>query len=103
MPTDTEVRLPTLTELKAVENALGTVYSEIERLAALVQEVARCWEEEGHVGAVLPTYAEIGQLFLFADALRIDAKQIVARADEITSLQANLGSIAAMMTRPMSD
>jgi hypothetical protein len=33
----------------------------------------------------------------------LGAKQIVARADEITSLQANLGSIAAMMTRPMSD
>jgi hypothetical protein len=102
MTTDTEVRLPTLTELKAVETALGTVYGEIVRLTTLVQEVVRCWEEEGHGWAVLPTYAEIGHLFLFADGLRIDAKQILARADEITGLQANLGSIVAM-TRPMSD
>ena len=93
MTTATEVRLPTLTELKAVENALGTVYGEVERLAALVQEVVRCWEEEGHGSAALPTYAEIGQLFLFADGLRIGAEQIVARADEITAVQANLGSI----------
>jgi elongation factor P--beta-lysine ligase len=90
MTTTTELRLPTPVELYAVENAMSTVYNELERLTRLV---VRSSKEDG--SPAVPTYENIGHLYLFAEHMKTDAEQVTDRANEILGALMDLDSIRA--------
>jgi hypothetical protein len=69
-----------------VETALQTAYDELERLARSLQDVVSAYNE-GTTPHPLPTYEDVGRLYLFAELVRDgSAAQIIDRANDLLEL-----------------
>ena len=98
----TPTRLPSLDELKAATEALGDISSLTGHIQWCVQRIARGAAVEDFPelalvqGDEIPTYAHIGQLYLFVSEARFTLREIESHLQTIEDKLYSLDTVRAM-------